>query len=178
MLGGASRFRSPRATVAPRWMPRCIGIRWSAEALHKSGGRDPDSPSGGFRSVTLGRVRVAAHLRGGPEVDRRRPAVLAQRTVRQQSANEAPLPLRTTDESQGSGADFFGGAIGRVSGRAGRQIGSCELGFGGSAASVGAVLAGICAAVSARRACRRGCGALGCWWARVTDVAKRRRQEL
>lgn len=46
--------------------------------------------------MTLGRVPVAAHLRGGPEADRRRPVVRAQRTVRQQSANEAPLPLRTT----------------------------------------------------------------------------------
>jgi hypothetical protein len=46
--------------------------------------------------VTLGRFRVAAHLRGGAEVDRRRPVVLAQPTVRQRSANEALLPLKTT----------------------------------------------------------------------------------
>ena len=50
--------------------------------------------------MTLGRVRVAAHLRGGAEADRRRPVVLAQRTVRQQSANEAPLPLRTSLSSK------------------------------------------------------------------------------
>src|SRR3984885_10831001 len=49
---------------------------------------------------------------------------------------------------------------------------------GSSCVPVGWVSGGICAARSARRSCRRCCQALGCRWARVTDEAKRRRQEL
>ena len=46
------------------------------------------------------------------------------------------------------------------------------------AGPVAALMAGICAAGSLRRGCQRSRLGLGCRWARVTDEAKRRRQEL
>ena len=71
---------------------------------------------------------------------------------------------------------FWGCRWSRVGG-GGRQNGSCGLGFGGTW-SGWAVMAGICAAGISAGGCQRRCLGLGCWWARVTDEAKRRRQEL
>src|SRR3954447_14632890 len=100
--------------------------------------------------------------------------------------------LRTTDESQGSGTrfrpEFRASGLSRV-GLGGPQIGSCGVGFGGAAVvgrdSAGfppravrgggrprAVGAGGCRRVGKERE------RLGCGWARVDDVSKRRRQGL
>ena len=61
-------------------------------------------------------------------------------------------------------------------GLGGRQVAFCEvdpLGIG----VIGSIRFAICVRVLAG-GCRRRVAAIGCRWARVTDVAKRRRQEL
>jgi hypothetical protein len=78
-----------------------------------------------------------------------------------------------TDESQGLARCFFGvGSVG-VALRCHRRSPAVR--------SVGVDRkpgGGICAVGVGRRGGRQRDGAVACWWARVTDVAKRRRQEL
>ena len=72
---------------------------------------------------------------------------------------------------------FFGGVVGRgwvAEGVRTAPVGSVSAERG----LVGAVMAGICAAGILAGGCQRRRLGLGCWWARVTDEAKRRRQEL
>jgi hypothetical protein len=92
-------------------------------------------------------------------------------------SRSAPVALLATDESQGLVRGIVWGCGRSRAGRRAFQSGSCELGLG-RGRSVWDPDGAICVADVAAGGCRRCRDGLGCWWARVTDVAKRRRQEL
>ena len=158
----------------------------------------PDAREGG---VTLGRRRTSPFVLRGP----RRGRMLSTESIRQRSGvglssaqrrarllalrslacigttavlhTLAPALLSATDESQGGWSKDFGGRIGRVAG-----VGGLRSPAVSSVRRAGAISVGFCP--NLRRSDRRpGWLASGpavrlLGWARVTDVAKCRRQEL
>jgi hypothetical protein len=85
--------------------------------------------------------------------------------------------LSATDESQGLGDHCSG--FRSVGWPVARGLRSRRVGSGRSVGEViDAVFARVCVVVTVAGACRRDGERLGCRWARVTDVAKCRRQEL
>jgi hypothetical protein len=87
-------------------------------------------------------------------------------------SSRASLSQCATDESQGSGARFSGLRSGA------RRLGSLATGW---VRLAGRGIAALLGSLRCRTRATPGhgwSGRLGCWWARVTDVAKRRRSEL